>query len=61
MSLGEGFGVGFRWVAGGGSPVDMREEREGVGWGQAKEPPSQCAHVCQNYLVANYPLVSPRR
>ena len=30
----------------------MREKGKGVGgwwWGQAKEQPSQCARVCQNY------------
>ena len=31
----------------------------GAGWGQAKEPASQFASVCQNYPLANYPLVSP--
>ena len=30
-----------------------------MGWGPAKEPASPCARVCQNYLLANYPLVSP--
>ena len=28
--------------------------------GEAKEPASQCACVCQNYPLANYPSVSPR-
>ena len=32
----------------------------GVGWGLAKEPASQCARVCRNYPLANYPVVSPR-
>ena len=32
----------------------------GVGWGQTKEPASQCARFCQNYPLAIYPLVSPR-
>ena len=31
-----------------------------VGWGEAKQKASQCAHVCQNYPLAIYPLVSPR-
>ena len=35
--------------------------RVGVGWGQAKEPASQCARLCQNYPLAIYPLVSPRK
>ena len=30
----------------------------GAGWGQAKEPASQCARVCQDYLLAK---VSPRK
>ena len=30
------------------------------GRGGVKEPESQCARVCQNYPLANYPLVSPR-
>ena len=30
-----------------------------MGWGPAHEPASQCARVCQNYPLANYPLVSP--
>ena len=29
----------------------------GVGWGQAKEPASQCAHACRNYSLANCPLL----
>ena len=58
MCLGEGFGVGFRQVGGGGFPVGNEEKgrgwaRWGVGWGLANEPASQCALVCQNY-----PLVS---
>ena len=32
MSLGEGFGVGFRWVVGGCFPV--KSERRGVGVGE---------------------------
>ena len=28
----------------------------GVGWELGKEPASQCARVCQNYPLANYPL-----
>ena len=35
MSLGEGFGVGFRWVAGGGFPVRTKGKGDGEhgGWG----------------------------
>ena len=50
MSLGEGFGVGFRRVVGGGFPVENEGKGEGggevgVGRGPAKEqePASQCA------------------
>ena len=43
-------------------PVEKRGKgkgggRWGVGWGKAKGPASQCARVCQNYGLANYPLV----
>ena len=34
--------------------------RAGVGWGQAKEPASRCARVCQNYPLGKYSLDSPR-
>ena len=50
----------------GGFPVENEEKGKGVGrvagvgWGQVKEPASQCARVCQNYPLAIYPLVSPR-
>ena len=66
MSLGERFGVGFRWVVGGGFPVENKRkgkgggEGGGVGWGQTKEQASRCAHVCQNYPLAVCPLVFPR-
>ena len=40
----------------------MREKGKGrewgVGWGLAKEPGSQCTRACQNYPLANYPLVT---
>ena len=48
-----GFGVGFQWVMGVICLLEMRGEweeggeRGGVEWGQAREPASQCAHVCQ--------------
>ena len=44
MSLGEGSGVGFRGVVGGGFPVGE------VGWGPAKEPASQCASFVDTTL-----------
>ena len=45
---------------GGGSPVEKMREREGGGeGGQAKEPASQCARICQNYPLAIYPLSEP--
>ena len=56
----------FRGVVGGGwFPVENEGKGEGggeggVGWGQAEEPASQCARVCQTYPLAIYPLVSPR-
>ena len=56
----KGFGVGLRWVVGGGFPVESKGKGWGGGWGQAMEPASPCARVCQNYPLANYPLVSPR-
>ena len=45
-------------------PVKNKGQREGggegaVGWGQAKEPAIECARVCQNYPLENYPLDSP--
>ena len=66
VSLEERFRVGFKWVVGGGIPVENEGKGEGRGegggWGVglAKEPASQCACVCQNYSLANYPLLSPR-
>ena len=51
MSLGQGFGVGFRGEVGGGFPVENKGKGEGggegggVGWGPAKEPASQCASL----------------
>ena len=69
LSLGEGFGVGFKGGGGGwvGFPVENEGKGEGggegggVGWGQAKEPASQCARICQNYPLAKYPLVSSEK
>ena len=55
------------WVVGGGFLWKIREKGRGegggwwvVGWGQPKELASQCTRVCQNYPLANYPLVYPR-
>ena len=62
MSLQERFGVGFgggggAWFSSGNrGRGEGGGEGGGVGWGQAKEPASQCARVCQNYPVAIYPL-----
>ena len=50
--------VGFR---GGGVGFSVENEGKGEGhgeggvWEQAKEPASQCARVCQNCALANYP------
>ena len=56
VSLGEGFGVGFRWVVGGWFPVQNEDSRRGWGrWGVK----SMCMPL-SNYPLANYPLlVSP--
>ena len=60
MSLGEGFWGRFQGCGGGGFPVENEGKGkvgrvEGVGWGQAKEPASQCARVCPNCPLAIYP------
>ena len=66
-SLGEGFGVGFRWVLGCGFPMEKKGKGGrgwgglGVGWGQTKELANRCARVCQNYPLAIYSLAFPRR
>ena len=57
MFLGEGFGVGFRWVVGCGLTVENegKGDRGGEGGGgEPKELASQCAGVCQNYPLAKY-------
>ena len=61
MSLGEGFGVGFRWVVGGGFPVENRGkgERVGGGAGTGKDTGKSLPKLCRNYPSAIYPLVSP--
>ena len=61
MSLREGFGVAVRGGCGGWFSCGKCEGKRGVGWGQAKERASPCAGICQNYPLANYPLVSPQR
>ena len=48
MFLGDGFGVGFRGVWGGGFPVENEGKGEGGGeggGGQVKEPASRCVHA----------------
>ena len=58
VSLGAEFGVEFRGVV---FLWKIREKGKGKGrvggWGgrPAKEPASQCARICQNYLLVNYP------
>ena len=71
MSLGGGV-WGRVQGGGGGFPVKnegkqkKRESKKGVGrvgrlWvGTGKGTACQCACVCQNYPLANYPLVSPQ-
>ena len=51
-SWGRGFGVGLRWVVGGGGGVFVWKIREKAGKGQASQ-------LCRSYPLANYPLVSP--
>ena len=58
MSPGEGFGVRFNGVVGG--VVFLWKKREKGKGELAKEQASQCAHVCQNYPLADCPLVSLR-
>ena len=43
VSLGEGFGVRFRGVVGGGFPVESKGEREGGwgGWGRDRQKSRQ--------------------
>ena len=50
------------WWGGGGLPVRHEGNREGlrVGWGQAKEPESQCERVCRNYPLSKLPFSIPR-
>ena len=65
MSLGEGFGVGFRGVVGGGFPVENKGKGKGVGRvgggvGTGKGTGKSMRKLCRNYPLANYPLVSPR-
>ena len=64
MPLGERFGSGSGvWWAGFFLPLEIRDKGEGgwgLGCGQANELGSQCARVCQNYPLANYPLVCPQ-
>ena len=60
VSLGEGFGVGFRGVAGGGFPVEKNGEGEGGGEGGVgigKGTGKSMGKLCRNYPLAIYPLV----
>ena len=62
MSLGEGFGVGFRGVGGVVFLWKMWEKGKGVGRvGTGKGTGKSMRRLCRNYPLANYyPLVSPR-
>ena len=53
VSLGEGFGVGFRGVVGDCFLVENEGKGEWGGEGGAVG----CARVCQSYSLAIYPLV----
>ena len=58
VSLGERFGIGFRWVGG----VSFRKKREGGGKGGVKTGKGtgkSMRKLYRNYPLANYPLVSP--
>ena len=64
MSLGEGFGVGFKGVVGGGFPVKNKGKGKGVGRmgggeGTGEGTGKSMHKLCRNYPLANYPLVSP--
>ena len=60
--LGGGFGVGFRWVVGGGNPVENKgkeeEGRVGGGVGTGTGTGKSMRKLCRNYPLANYPSVS---
>ena len=62
MSLGEGFRFGFRGVAGVVFLWKIRQKGKGVGrvggvgWGQAKEPASQCATRLSILPFSDLPL-----
>ena len=65
VSLGEGFGIGFREVVGGGFPVKMREKGKGVGGGAVgvgtgKGTGKSMLKLYRNYPLATYPLKSAR-
>ena len=67
VSLREGFGVGFRGVAGGRvSCANNRKWERGVaggggGVGTGKGTGKSVRKLCRNYPLAIYPLVSPLR
>ena len=58
VPIGEGFVFRFRWVVGGGLPVQNEGKGEGGGEGDRRRS-RQCARVCQSDPLANYPLGSP--
>ena len=61
MSLGEGFGVGFRGVVEGDFPVENGKGagRVAGGVGTSKGTGKSMRKLCRNYPLANYPLVYP--
>ena len=69
MSLGEGFGVGFRWVLGGGVPVANKRKGEGGGegggWDRNRQRNRQVnAQALSKLPFSNLPFsfsFSPRR
>ena len=58
MFLGEGFGVRFRWVVGGGFPVKNKGKGVGVGVGvgvaTGKGTGKSMRKLCRNYPSANF-------
>ena len=46
---------------GGGFLVEAEGKGGGWWWGQATESASRCALLCQNYPLAIYRLVAPKR
>ena len=65
-ALGEGFGVGFRWVVGGALFLWKNKGKGegggegGGGLGTGKETTKSMRTLCRNYPLANYPYLRAR-